>query len=76
MTIRKISDLKPVFSSDRITEWQPSPEGPRYRYERDRAAVGQEMIPGSEQHEWHVLAKNDQAHAKRKVFELINKDYL
>ena len=48
MAIRKLSDLKPVFSSERVTEWQPVPLGPRYRYERDRAAVGQEITPGSE----------------------------
>ena len=47
MPIRKLSDLNPVFSSDRVTEWQPTPLGPRYRYERDRAAVGQEMTPDS-----------------------------
>ena len=76
MPIRKISDLKPVFSSERLTEWQPSPQGPRYRYERDRAAVGQEIDPGSERYEWYVLAKNDLTSAKRKVFELINEDYL
>lgn len=76
MALRKISDLKPVFSSERVTEWQPAPLGPRYRYERDRAAVGQEITPGSEQYEWHVLANNDLTHAKRKVFALINEDYL
>ena len=76
MTLRKISDLKPVFSSERVTEWQPVPLGPRYRYERDRAAVGQEITPGSEQYEWYVLAKNDLANAKRKVFDLLNEDYL
>lgn len=76
MALRKISDLKPVFSTERVTEWQPSPQGPRYRYERDRAAVGQEMSPGSEQYEWYVLAKNDLANAKRKVFEILNEDYL
>lgn len=75
MPLRKISDLKPVFSSERVTEWQPTPLGPRYRYERDRAAVGQEITPGSEQYEWHVLAKNDLVHAKNRVFELINVDY-
>ncbi|MGP5144510.1 hypothetical protein ACTXPD_18990 [Vreelandella alkaliphila] len=74
--MRKLSDLKPVFTSERVTEWQPAPQGPRYRYERDRAAVGQEMTPGSEQYEWYVLAKNDLTSAKRKVFELINQDYL
>lgn len=74
MAIQKISDLKPVFSSERVTEWQPVPLGPRYRYERDRAAVGQEIIPGSEQYEWYVLAKNDLAHAKKRVFTLINDD--
>lgn len=75
MPLRKISDLKPVFSSERVTEWQPAPLGPRYRYERDRAAVGQEITPGSEQYEWHFLAKNDLTHAKNRVFELINVDY-
>jgi len=74
MAIRKLSDLKPVFSSERITEWQPTPQGPRYRYERDRAAVGQEMTPGSEQYEWYVLEKNDLTHAKKRVFTLINED--
>lgn len=74
MSPRKISDLKPVFSSDRVTEWQPTPQGPRYRYERDRSAVGQEMGPGTEEYDWHVLSKNDLTHAKRKVFELINLD--
>lgn len=75
MGLRKISDLKPVFSGDNVIEWQ-SPAGTRYRYERDRAAVGQEMGPGTETYDWHVLAKNDLTHAKRKVFELINEDEL
>ena len=73
MALRKISDLKPAFSGDNVIEWQ-SPAGTRYRYERDRSAVGQEMGPGTEAYDWHVLAKNDLAHAKRKVFELINLD--
>ncbi|NYS80504.1 MULTISPECIES: hypothetical protein [Halomonadaceae] len=73
MALRKISDLKPAFSGDNVTEWQ-SPAGTRYRYERDRCAVGQEMGPGTETYDWHVLAKNDLTHAKRKVFELINLD--
>lgn len=76
MALQKIKDLKPVFSSGQVTEWQLSPQGPRYRYERDRAAVGQETTPGCEQYEWYVLEKNDLASAKRKVFELINEDYL
>lgn len=76
MTLRKISDLNPVFSSERVTEWQPVPMGPRYRYERDQAAVGQEMTPGSEQYERHVLANNDLTHAKRKVFALITEEHL
>lgn len=73
MAIRKISDLKPVFSGDNVTEWQ-SPAGTRYRYSRHRGAVGPEMSPGSEKYDWHVLDKNDLTHAKRKVFELINLD--
>lgn len=73
MALRKISDLKSVFNGDNVTEWQ-SPSGTRYRYERDRCAVGQEMGAGSEAYDWHVLAKNDLAHAKRKVFDLINED--
>ena len=73
MALRKISDLKPAFSGDNVTEWQ-SPAGTRYRYERDRSAVGQEVGPGAEAYDWHVLAKNDLTHAKRKVFELINLD--
>lgn len=76
MPIKKISELKHVFKSELVTEWQPVPQGPRYRYERDRAAVGQEISPGSEQYEWHVLAKNDLAHAKRKVFALLTEEYL
>lgn len=73
MSIRKISDLKPVFSGDNVVEWQ-SPAGTRFRYERDRCAVGQEMIPGSEAYDWHVLAKSNLTHAKRMVFHLINED--
>jgi|TARA_R110000772_G_scaffold233559_1_gene345133 hypothetical protein len=73
MALRKISDLKPAFSGDNVTEWQ-SPHGVRYRYERDRCAVGQEMAPGTEVYDWHVLAHNDLTHAKRRVFELINED--
>ncbi|TDV99890.1 hypothetical protein BDK62_10139 [Halomonas alkaliantarctica] len=73
MALRKISDLKPVFTGDNVIEWQ-SPSGTRYRYERDRCAVGQETIPGSECYDWHVLAKSDVTHAKRRVFELINED--
>lgn len=73
MALRKISDLKPAFSGDNVTEWQ-SPSGTRYRYERDRCAVGQEMGPGTEAYDWHVLTLNDLTHAKQKVFELINLD--
>ena len=73
MAIRKISDLKPVFSGENVVEWQ-SPAGTRFRYERDRCSVGQEMLPGSEVYDWHVLAKNDLSHAKRMVFQLINED--
>lgn len=73
MGIRKISDLRPVFTGANVIEWQ-SPAGTRYRYERDRAAVGQEMAPGSEQYDWHVLSKNDLTHAKKRVFALINED--
>tara|TARA_R110000851_G_scaffold13675_8_gene46633 strand:- start:18880 stop:19107 length:228 start_codon:yes stop_codon:yes gene_type:complete len=73
MALRKISDLKPVFTGDNVIEWQ-SPSGTRYRYERDRCAVGQETIPGSEIYDWHVLAQSDVTHAKRRVFELINED--
>ena len=73
MGIRKISDLKPVFSGDNVVEWQ-SPAGTRFRFERGRSAVGQEMVPGSEVYDWHVLAKSDLSHAKRMVFRLINED--
>lgn len=73
MTLRKISELKPVFTGDNVIEWQ-SPGGIRYRYERDRCAVGQESVPGSENYDWYVLAKSDVTHAKRRVFELINED--
>lgn len=73
MSLKRIRDLKAVFNSDIVTEWQ-SPAGTRYRYERDRCAVGQEVSPGSESYDWHVLANNDLTHAKRKVFELINLD--
>jgi len=76
MGVRKISDLKPVYSGKNVVEWQLSPQGPRYRYERDRAAVGQELDPGSEEYTWHALEKNDLAHAKRRVLDLINEDYL
>ena len=64
MGIRKISDLKPVFSGDNVVEWQ-SPAGTRFRFERDRSAVGQEMVLGSEAYVWHVLARSDLIHAKR-----------
>lgn len=73
MALRKISDLKPVFTGDNVVEWQ-SPGGTRYRYSRTRSAVGPEMVAGSESYDWHFLAKNDLTHAKRKVFELINLD--
>jgi hypothetical protein len=39
--------------------------GTRFRYERDRSAVGQEMVLGSEAYVWHVLARSDLIHAKR-----------
>lgn len=77
--IHKISDLKPAFSSDQVIEWQPTTWCQRYRYERGRCAVGEETTPGSGEYEWHELTKNDLAHAKRKVFELIqriNDDYV
>lgn len=73
MGIRKISNLKPVFSGINVVEWQ-SPAGTRFRYERYRCEVDQEMAPGSETHYWHVLAKSDLGHAKRMVFRLINED--
>ncbi|KKN65696.1 hypothetical protein LCGC14_0479210 [marine sediment metagenome] len=73
MAIRKISELKPVFTGVNVIEWQ-SPCGTRYRYERDRCAVGQETVPGSENYCWYVLSKSDATHAKRRVFELINED--
>ncbi len=73
MALRKISEFKPVFTGVNVIEWQ-SPSGTRYRYERDRCAVGQEIVPGSEKYNWYVLTKSDAAHAKRRVFELINED--
>lgn len=73
MTLRKISDLKPVFTGNNVIEWQ-SPGGTRYRYERDRCAVGLETEPGSENYIWYVLSKSNLSHAKRRVFELINED--
>lgn len=73
MALKRISDLKPVFSGDNVIEWQ-SPAGTRFRYERDRCAVGMELKPGSEAYDWHVLAKSDLNHAKRMVFQLINLD--
>lgn len=73
MALHRIKDLDQRVSTSNIVEWR-SPGGTRYRYERDRGAVGQEMSPGSERYDWHVLEKNDLTHAKRKVFELINLD--
>lgn len=73
MSLKRISELDQRVATGNVVEWQ-SPSGTRYRYERDRAAVGQEISGGSEQYEWHVLAKNDLTSAKRKVFELINGD--
>lgn len=73
MSLQRISDLDQRVTTKNIVEWQ-SPGGTRYRYERDRAAVGQEISVGSERYDWHVLEKNDLAHAKRRVFELINED--
>lgn len=73
MGIRKISDLKPVFSGENVVEWQ-SLAGTRFRYERDRCAVGQDMVGGGEAYDWHVLPKSDLSHAKRMVFRLINED--
>lgn len=73
MSLKRISDLNQRVATPRVVEWQ-SPGGTRYRYERDRAAVGQEMGAGSENYDWHVLEKNDLTHAKRRVFELINED--
>lgn len=73
MSLKRISDLDQRVATPRVVEWQ-SPGGTRYRYERDRAAVGQEMGAGSENYDWHVLEKNDLTHAKRRVFELINED--
>ncbi len=73
MSIQRISDLDQRVATGNVVEWQ-SPSGTRYRYERDRAAVGQEMGAGTERYEWYVLEKNDLTHAKRRVFELINED--
>lgn len=75
MSLRRISDLDQRVATGNVVEWQ-SPSGTRYRYERDRAAVGQEMGAGTERYEWYVLEKNDLTHAKRRVFELINEDEL
>lgn len=73
MSLKRISDLDQRVVTRNVVEWQ-SPSGTRYRYERDRAAVGQEMSAGSEHYEWYVLEKNDLTHAKKRVFELINED--
>lgn len=73
MALRKISELNQVFKGNNVIEWQ-SPGGIRYRYERDRSAVGQEEVPGAERYNWYVLTKNDATTAKRRVFELINED--
>lgn len=71
--IRKISDLKPVFSGDDVVEWQ-SLAGTKFRYERDRCDIGQEIMLGSESYDWHVLVKRDLSHAKRMVFRLISEN--
>lgn len=73
MSLQRISDLDQRVATRNVVEWQ-SPSGTRYRYERDRAAVGQEMGAGTERYEWYILEKNDLTHAKKRVFELINED--
>jgi hypothetical protein len=73
MSLKRISDLDQRVITKNVVEWQ-SPGGTRYRYERDRAAVGKEMGGGSERYEWYVLEENDLTNAKRRVFELINED--
>lgn len=77
MSLQRIRDLNLIFnSSDRgIVEWK-SPHGDRYRYDRERCAVGPEIDSqnGLRRWEWHVLDKNDLTTAKRKVFELINEN--
>lgn len=80
MTLERIRDLDQVYKSTEghIVEWR-SPQGERYRYERDRAAVGKELDwdrHSGWRYEWHVLEKNDLTTAKRRVFNLINEDEL
>lgn len=73
--LKRISDLNMVYKSPEVVHWE-SPGGVLYRYERERGAVGRGH-PGaflSHHFEWFVLQDNDLAHAKRKVFHLINED--
>nr|WP_176705758.1 hypothetical protein [Halomonas sp. 40]BAP60114.1 hypothetical protein [Halomonas sp. 40] len=79
MALDRIKDLDQTFKATdgSVVNWR-SPQGERYRYERDRAAVGKEIdgAHGRRRYEWHVLDKNDLTTAKRRVFELINEDEL
>ncbi|MEQ5821843.1 hypothetical protein [Halomonas sp. SCS19] len=73
MALDRIKDLNQVYQHGNVVEWE-SPQGQRYRYERNRGAVGRELDAVKPQHEWYVLEKNDLTHAKRRVFDLINED--
>lgn len=77
MALDRIKDLEQSFKSQdgNVYEWK-APSRWRYRYERDRSAVGMETGPGTGEFLWYVLEKNDLTHAKRKVFNLINEDEL
>lgn len=75
MALKRVRDLELSYKSrdGNVYEWK-APSRWLYRYERDRGAVGMQTGPDTREFEWHVLAKNDLTHAKRKVSDLINED--
>jgi hypothetical protein len=69
--INKTSELKmlEIFNKGGVVTWK-DPDGCHYRYEKERARVGQRDDKGN--FDWWHLDKNSLTEAKHKVIELIN----
>lgn len=70
--LHKIKDLDERLDTGTIVEWR-SPQGTRYRYERERCRVGRETSKFGE-FIWFSANVKDKREAKRAVFDAINDD--
>ena len=70
--LHKIKDLDERVDTGTIVEWR-SPQGTRYRYERERCRVGKETSNFGE-FIWFLENVRDKREAKRAVFDAINAD--